>query len=135
MDGIVPLNEAHSREMRLKIATFAYELIAMDLSNTHIYFHEQSINVKVHLYNEFNTDIQKMYKDAFTGCMREGMPNAENQDVPVYLGFWMDRSQLSSTLENLDLNLFGMFVQSVTINFKDTLLMESEDYDTVSLIF
>ena len=132
MDGIVPLNEAHSREMRLKIASFGYELIAMDLCHTHIYFHDQPNNFKVHLYNEFNTDIQKRYKDAFTGCMREGMPNAENENVPVYLGFWMDRTQLSSTLENLDLKLFGMFVQSVAINFKDTLLMESEDYDTVS---
>ena len=47
------------------------------------------------VYNEFNTDIQKRYKDAFTGCMREGMPNAENENVPVYLGFWMDRTQLS----------------------------------------
>ena len=132
MDEIVPLNEVHSREMRLKIASYGYELIAMDLCRTHIYFHEQPNNVKVHLYNEFNTDIQKRYKDAFTGCMREGMPNAENENVPVYLGFWMDRTQLRSTLENLDLNLFGMFVQSVAINFKDTLLMESEDYDTVS---
>ena len=132
MDEIVPLNEVHSREMRLKIASFGYELIAMDLYQSHIYFHEQPNNVKVHLYNEFNTDIQKSYKDAFTGCMREGTPNAENENVPVYFGFWMDRAQLDSTLENLDLKLCEMFEQSVAINFKDTLLMESEDYETVS---
>ena len=132
MDEIVPLNEVHSREMRLKIASYGYELIAMDLWRTHNYFHEQPNNVKVHLYNEFNTDIQKSYKDAFTGCMREDMPNAENLNMPVYLGFWLDRAQLRSTLENLDLNLFEMFIDSVENNFKDTLLMESEDYDTVS---
>ena len=133
MDAIVPFLNSH--ENRLKIATFAYELIAMDLSNTHIYFHEQSINVKVAIYNQFNTEIQKMYKDAFTACMREGMPNGENPDAPVYLGIWMDRTQLNSILENLDIKLFGMFVQYVTINFQDALLMESEDYETVSLIF
>ena len=44
----------------------------------------------------------------------------------------MDRAQLDSTLENLDLKLCEMFEQSVSINFKDTLLMESEDYETVS---
>ena len=121
--------------MRLKIASYGHELISMDLWWTHNYFHEQPNNVKVHLYNEFNTDIKKRYQDAFTGCMREGMPNAENENVPVYLGFWMDRTQLRSTLENLDLNLFEMFVESVANNFKDTLLMESEDYDTVSWIF
>ena len=71
MDEIVPLNEVHSREMRLKIASYGHELISMDLWWTHNYFHEQPNNVKVHLYNEFNTDIKKRYQDAFTGCMRE----------------------------------------------------------------
>ena len=132
MDGIVPLNEAHSREMRLKMATFAYDLYDMNLCKTHIYFHEQSNNVKVHLFNEFNVDVKKRYEDAFTGSMREGTPNAENENVPVYFGFWMDRAQLDSTLENLDLKLCEMFEQSVSINFKDNLLMESEDNETVS---
>ena len=82
------------------------------------------------LFYEYNKLILDGLKNVYRACIQPHTIN-ENREAE-YLGFRMDQVLLSSNINHLDYNMVCKMEQKIDGIFKDYLLMDDEDYPTVS---